>query len=136
MKKLLLFLTYLFFTVSGIATNPTLGLVYNKLEASYVQAEDEMRLGFYNELRTNGHLEFVARVIGTSDLEPQGPYTYSWSIDGYPDSATMYIWPRGAGQGSVADVSIYYTSSGAANVKCMVYKNGTCLKTLYGFASF
>jgi len=95
-----------------------------------------MSLRFYNQIQTAGHIEFVARVIGDSDLEPQGPYTYFWSIEGYPESATMYIWPSGGGQGSTADVSIYYSSSGSATVKCEVYENGVYLRTLYGSVSF
>ena len=95
-----------------------------------------MSLRFYNQIQTAGHIEFVARVIGDLDLEPQGPYTYSWSIEGYPESVTMYIWPSGGGQGSTADVSIYYSSSGSATVKCEVYENGVYLRTLYGSVSF
>lgn len=136
MKNLFFFFSLFLFAVNVMATNPTEGLNTNSLEVS-MQAEEGMSLRFYNQIQTSGHIEFVARVIADDyDLEPQGPYTYSWSIEGYPDSATMYIWPRGAGQGSVADVSIYYTSSGAANIKCVVYKNGTYLKTLSGFVSF
>lgn len=135
MKKALLFFALSLFAVNGMANDPILDVVDNNLESSMLSVG--MSLRFYNQIQTSGRIECVARVIAdNSDLEPQGPYTYTWSIDGYPDSATMYIWPYGAGQGSVADVSINYSSSGSANIKCMVYENGAYLKTLYGSISF
>lgn len=133
-KGIVSYILSMLFLFSATVVANNLELVESSGES--LEQSVDMSLIFYNQIQTTGHIEFVARVIGDSDLEPQGPYSYSWSIEGYPESSRMYIWPSGGGQGSTADVSIYYSSPGSATIKCEVYENGVYLRTLYGSVSF
>ena len=89
------------------------------LETKSVSQIPGVILKFFNEVQSSGHIEFVARVLDENNqsMEPQGAYTYSWSITG-------------------SDVSVYYTTSGRAEVACEVYKNGSYKGTLYGYVYF
>ena len=134
--KLFFIVCSFFFAINMMAQEPMQEVV--GLETKSVSQIPGVILKFFHEVQSSGHIEFVARVLDENNqsMEPQGAYTYSWSITGSPVSTTAYIWPRAAGQGSIADVSVYYTTSGRAEVACEVYKNGSYKGTLYGYVYF
>ncbi len=95
--KLFFIVCSFFFAINMMAQEPMQEVV--GLETKSVSQIPGVILKFFNEVQSSGHIEFVARVLDENNqsMEPQGAYTYSWSITGSPVSTTAYIWPRAAG---------------------------------------
>lgn len=123
--KFFLFAAFLLF-VNNVVANPASGETANPANAEVAQNAEELTLSLSNIYITEGHYEAKCMVLTKAGGRPSGNYTYEWSIEGEGDRC--YIWPFG---GSMADVSIYYSSSGRrALVRCDIYSSGTLYKSL------
>ncbi len=82
--KLFFIVCSFFFAINMMAQEPMQEVV--GLETKSVSQIPGVILKFFNEVQSSGHIEFVARVLDENNqsMEPQGAYTYSWSITGSP----------------------------------------------------
>lgn len=125
MKTIKFFLLAMFMLfVNNVVANPTYGETANPANAEVTQNAEELTLSLSNIYDPGGHFEAKCWVFTKEGERPWG-YTYQWSIEGGDRS---YVWP--SGNGSLADVSIYYSSAGRAVVHCDVYSSGTLYQSL------
>ncbi|CAK7008585.1 MAG: hypothetical protein PARBB_00956 [Parabacteroides distasonis] len=115
--------------VSSYSANIGMGEIKAELNGSIdIQSDSEtMRFSITGVYDPGGHYEAVFTVPTAG----QPNYTYKWNISGGDRS---YVWPTG--DGSRADVSIYYSSTGRAYITCEVYNNGSLVTTVEEYVYF
>lgn len=126
--KFFLFAMFVLFA-SNVMANPTSGGASEPVNAEVAAVTPSFSLKHFGIAQSSGYLGTTYQVlVSNGDIND---YTFEWSIEGGDRS---YVWPNV--NGTKADVSIYYSTSGSARIVCEIYKNGSMVDAATDYLSF
>lgn len=126
--KFILFAMFMLFA-SNVMANSFLEEAREPANTEVAEATPRFSLEHFGISQSSGYLGTTYQVsVSNGNIND---YTFKWSIEGGDRS---YVWPNA--NGTKADVSIYYSTSGSVRIVCEIYKNGSMVDAATDYLSF